>query len=94
MVEGEGVMTMLDERQEAVFRGYDDGLIEFARELVRVRSYSGEEEGVARLVEAKMKELGYDEVFIDGTGNVAVSYTHLVCCVGKPMIFQGRGRYF
>jgi len=63
-------MTMLDERQEAVFRGYDDGLIEFARELVRVRSYSGEEEGVARLVEAKMKELGYDEVFIDGTGNV------------------------
>jgi len=70
VVEGEGVMTMLDERQEAVFRGYDDGLIEFARELVRVRSYSGEEEGVARLVEAKMKELGYDEVFIDGTGNV------------------------
>ena len=69
-MEGEGVMTMLDERQEAVFRGYDDGLIEFARELVRVRSYSGEEEGAARLVEAKMKELGYDEVFIDGTGNV------------------------
>ena len=60
VVEGEGVMTMLDERQEAVFRGYDDGLIEFARELVRVRSYSGEEEGVARLVEAKMKELGYE----------------------------------
>jgi putative selenium metabolism hydrolase len=63
-------MTMLDERHEDVFRKYDDAMIEFARALVRVRSYSGGEEGVARLVAGKMEELGYDEVFIDSVGNV------------------------
>ena len=46
-----------------------DDVIEFTRELVRIRSYSDEEGGVARAVVAKMKELGYDEAFIDGTGN-------------------------
>lgn len=61
---------MLDERHEDVFRKYDNAVIEFARKLVRIRSYSGEEEGVARLVAGKMEELGYDEVFIDAVGNV------------------------
>jgi len=63
-------MTMLDERHEDVFRKYDNAVIEFARKLVQIRSYSGEEEGVARLVAGKMEELGYDEVFIDAVGNV------------------------
>ena len=61
---------MLDERHEDVFRKYDNAVIEFARKLVQIRSYSGEEEGVARLVAGKMEELGYDEVFIDAVGNV------------------------
>ena len=48
---------------------FEKDVIEFTRELVRIRSYSDEEGGVARAVVAKMKELGYDEAFIDGTGN-------------------------
>lgn len=48
---------------------FERDVVEFTRELVRIRSYSDEEGGVARAVVAKMKELGYDEAFIDGTGN-------------------------
>ncbi|MDR3264504.1 MAG: YgeY family selenium metabolism-linked hydrolase [Synergistaceae bacterium] len=49
---------------------YENDLIAFAQALVRTRSLSGGEGDVARLTEAKMKELGYDEVFIDRIGNV------------------------
>ncbi len=45
-------------------------VVEFARELVRTPSISGQEENVADLALAKMNELGYDEVFRDGIGNV------------------------
>ncbi|MCC8058006.1 YgeY family selenium metabolism-linked hydrolase [Cloacibacillus sp.] len=44
-------------------------LIEFARQLVRLQSYSDHEGAVAEAVVAKMRELGYDEAFIDSTGN-------------------------
>ncbi|WP_455600555.1 YgeY family selenium metabolism-linked hydrolase [Cloacibacillus sp.] len=44
-------------------------LIEFARQLVRLQSYSDHEGAVAEVVVAKMRELGYDEAFIDSTGN-------------------------
>ena len=36
---------------------FEKDVIEFTRELVRIRSYSDEEGGVARAVVAKMKEL-------------------------------------
>lgn len=45
-------------------------LIEFAQQLVQTKSYSGQEGDVIRFIEAKMNELGYDEVIIDGMGNV------------------------
>lgn len=47
-----------------------DELLAFARELVRTRSYSGEEEAAARLIAARMETLGYDEVRIDRFGSV------------------------
>ena len=40
-------------------------LIEFTQSLVRIRSYSGQEEEIIRFIERKMKALGYDEVIID-----------------------------
>lgn len=49
---------------------YGQSLLEFYRQAIRTRSYSDEEGGMARLIEAKMKELGFDESFIDPTGNV------------------------
>ncbi len=45
-------------------------LIEFTQSLVRIRSYSGQEEPVIRLIEQRMKILGYDEVVIDSMGNL------------------------
>lgn len=45
-------------------------MLEFAQRLVQIKSYSGQEEPVIRLVEGEMKRLGYEEVRIDSMGNV------------------------
>lgn len=45
-------------------------LIEFAQNLVRIKSYSGQEEQIIRFIEQKMKALGYDDVIIDSMGNL------------------------
>jgi putative selenium metabolism hydrolase len=45
-------------------------LLAFAQALVRIQSYSGQEEPVARAVAAQMQALGFDEVQIDRYGNV------------------------
>ena len=45
-------------------------LIEFAQNLVRIKSFSGQEEEVVRFIEQKMIALGYDEVTIDAMGNL------------------------
>ena len=55
---------------EEIFRKHEDALVEFARRLVRIRSYSDQEGELARHIAGRMEALGYDEVFIDGTGNV------------------------
>ncbi len=45
-------------------------ILEFAQALVRIQSYSSQEEEAIRFVAQKMKALGYDEVRIDAMGNV------------------------
>ncbi|MCE2398776.1 MAG: M20/M25/M40 family metallo-hydrolase [Gemmatimonadetes bacterium] len=47
-----------------------DGAIEFARDLIRIPSLSGEEGDLARRVVAEMKALGYDDVRTDELGSV------------------------
>lgn len=47
-----------------------EGLIAFAQSLVRMKSYSGQEEEIIRFIEQRMKILGYDEVIVDTMGNV------------------------
>ncbi len=47
-----------------------DDLLAFAQGLVRIKSYSGQEEQAARFIESKMRSLDYDEVRIDRYGNV------------------------
>ena len=58
------------EKQTGWTEEYGQALIDFYRQTIRTRSYSDEEGDMARLTEAKMKELGFDEVYIDSTGNV------------------------
>lgn len=45
-------------------------LIAFTQDLVRIQSFSGQEEEIVRFIAAKMRDLGYDEVRIDALGNV------------------------
>jgi succinyl-diaminopimelate desuccinylase len=47
-----------------------DDLIGFAQRLVKTPSLSGQEGEVAALVEAEMRRLGYDRVWVDDVGNV------------------------
>lgn len=44
--------------------------IKFTQELVRIQSFSGQEEEIIRFIAAKMQALGFDEVKIDSMGNV------------------------
>jgi putative selenium metabolism hydrolase len=51
-------------------------LIGFAQSLVRIKSFSGQEEKVVKFIEKKMNDLGYDEVIIDSMGNVVGRIGH------------------
>jgi putative selenium metabolism hydrolase len=57
-------------KSEFMSEDIKDDLQAFAQELVRIKSTSGNEEKIVRFVAAKMEALGYDEVVIDGFGNV------------------------
>jgi len=49
---------------------YKDEIVDFMRRLIQVKSLSGREQEVVQLVEREMEKVGFDEVFIDGFGNV------------------------
>ena len=42
----------------------------FLMDMVRVPSFSGKEQGVIQVIKAEMEEVGFDEVRVDGLGNV------------------------
>jgi putative selenium metabolism hydrolase len=47
-----------------------DDLVEFTRTLVKIPSFTGQEEEVAKVVLAKLQEFGIDQSWIDEIGNV------------------------
>ncbi len=47
-----------------------EDLVGFTQDLVRIKSYSGGEEQIVKFIAEKMQALGYDDVTIDGMGNV------------------------
>lgn len=49
---------------------YREDLTNFMRDLVRTRSYSAEEKDVVLRIKEEMEKVGFDEVIIDGLGNV------------------------
>jgi putative selenium metabolism hydrolase len=50
-------------------KAHRDALVTFAQKLVQTPSLSGQEGQVAALVEAEMRRLAYDEVWMDEVGN-------------------------
>lgn len=49
---------------------FQQELLAFAQNLVQIKSPSGQEEEIIRLIEQKMIALGYEEVTVDAMGNV------------------------
>jgi putative selenium metabolism hydrolase len=45
-------------------------LVQFAQDLIRIKSYSGQEEPVIRFIEQRLKSLGYEEIIVDSMGNL------------------------
>ena len=62
-------------------------VITLCQEVIRVRSYSGEEDGVVEVLSQNMREMGFDDVSIDKYGNI-------IGCIkgnraGKKLLFDG-----
>jgi len=72
---------------------YEQEIYDFASELVRTESFSGQEGQVARLVEAKMRELEFDDVQVDPMGNVCGSMGNgkTLICIDGHMDVVGYG---
>lgn len=49
---------------------YQDAIVDLARQLIRIQSYSSQEGPIIRFLEQKMIELGFDRVKIDAMGNL------------------------
>ena len=65
----------------------EEQVIKLCQALVQQKSYSGEEDGVVRVLSENMKEMGFDEVTIDKYGNI-------IGCIkgkrpGKKILFDG-----
>ena len=45
-------------------------ILEFLQNLIRIKSFSGQEEAIIRYIEKKMIDLGFDDVKIDSMGNL------------------------
>ena len=48
----------------------EQAVIELCQKLIQAKSYSGEENVVAKIIEEHLKELGFDQVTIDSYGNI------------------------
>ena len=62
-------------------------VVQLCQELVRQRSYSGEEQGVVHVLQENMERMGFDSVTVDGYGNI-------IGCIkgsrpGPKLLFDG-----
>lgn len=60
----------MDTKVASAVQAFASQLVDFASELVQIKSLTGQEENVVRRIAEEMKQLGYDQVFIDQVGNV------------------------
>jgi putative selenium metabolism hydrolase len=51
-------------------REREEKVIALCQELIRAQSYSGQENKVAEVLKKNFKEMGFDDVIIDGYGNI------------------------
>ena len=72
---------------------YAQDIYDFASTLIQIESLSGDEGRVAKCVETKMHELGFDSVTVDEMGNVCGTIGHgkKLVCVDGHMDVVGNG---
>jgi putative selenium metabolism hydrolase len=58
------------EKQMSIYSKEQEECIELTRRLVQIPSMSGEEAGVAALVQETMRSMGYDDISVDEFGDV------------------------
>ena len=63
-------MTSSEKRVTALARRYTDDMVRFLRDLIAIPSESGDERAVVARIADEMERVGFDEVRIDGLGNV------------------------
>nr|WP_240739409.1 hypothetical protein [Marinitoga lauensis] len=49
---------------------YREDIVKFMSKLIKAQSYSGQEKEVIQVIKEEMEKVGFDEVKIDGLGNV------------------------
>lgn len=64
------------------------GLIAFTQDLVRQRTLSGQEEPVARLIQERMRALGFDDVWVDEYGSVVGGVRGARPGTGRRILFD------
>ena len=65
----------------------EEQVVKLCQRMIRQRSYSGEEEGAAKVLKENMEAMGFDQAAIDGYGNI-------IGCIkgkqpGKRLLFDG-----
>ena len=65
----------------------EEQVVALCRELVEQKSYSGQEDGVVKVLSGRMKEMGFDQVTVDKYGNI-------IGCIkgkrpGRKILFDG-----
>lgn len=64
-----------------------DKVIELCQELIQAQSYSGQEDKVSQALKRNFEEMGFDDVIIDGYGNII---GHIKGSMpGKKIVFDG-----
>ena len=86
-------MSDVFEKISSYTQDYAQDIYDFISDLIKVESYSGNERGVAALVEDRMQKLGFDDVIVDSMGNVrgSVGTGQTLICADGHMDTVGAG---
>jgi len=60
----------MKEKIVALVASFEEDLIHFAQDIVRIPSYSGDEKNVVKRIQKEMQKLGYDNTLIDKSGSI------------------------
>ncbi|MDR3563682.1 MAG: YgeY family selenium metabolism-linked hydrolase [Negativicutes bacterium] len=60
----------MNQKVQDTLKALESQLIAFAQDLVRIQSFTGQEEAIVQRIKQEMEKLDYDEILIDKVGNI------------------------